>query len=482
MWHGQLRRLDEYRWLIPRTYKPGMRTDGLIYADEELVEAMRADQAPEQVANVACLPGIVGRALAMPDIHWGYGFPIGGVAATDAREGVISPGGVGYDINCGVRLLRTNLRHDDVRPRLDVLVGQLYRDVPSGVGKEGPIPLDQAELRRVLEQGARWAVEAGYGLPGDLEVTEEGGALAGADPAAVSDRAKKRGGPQLGTLGSGNHFLEVGVVDQIYDPAAAAAYGLVEGQVVVLIHSGSRGLGHQICTDYIEIIDRGARRLGIDLPDRQLACAPLDSREGRDYLAAMACGSNYAWANRQCLTHWVRQAFARTFGVPWTELDLSLVYDQAHNIAKLETHEVEGRRRRLCVHRKGASRAFPPGHPDVPAAYRGVGQPVLVPGDMGRSSFVLAGREGSLREAFGSCCHGAGRTLSRGAAKRGLGAAELKQRLAQRGIVVRAASAGGLVEEAPEAYKDIEAVVRVANGAGLAARVARTRPMGVIKG
>lgn len=460
-----------------------MLTDGLIYADGKMLTTIRADQAPEQVANVACLPGIVGRSLAMPDIHWGYGFPIGGVAATRRKDGVISPGGVGYDINCGVRLLRTALSAKDIAKRIHDLMDGLFKDIPSGVGVSGRLKLDEAAMDQVLEQGARWAVEQGYGFPRDLDATEEGGAMKGADSGRVSPKAKRRGLPQLGTLGSGNHFVELEVVDEVYDQEAAEAYGLQVGQVCVAIHTGSRGLGHQVCTDYLEVMARASRKYGIALPDRQLACAPLNSPEGEEYFAAMAAAANYAWANRQCLTHWVRQAVVRVLNVADPDdLKLDVVYDVAHNIAKLETHTVDGEELALCVHRKGATRAFPQGHRELPAAYRHVGQPVLVPGDMGRASYVLAGSEGAMAETFGSACHGAGRLLSRTAAKKGITGATLRKELASRGIVVRAAQDSALAEEAPDAYKDVDDVVRVTHEAGLARRVARLKPLGVMKG
>ena len=481
-WKGPLDRVDDYRWRIPPNYKPGMRVPGLIYADARMLETIRQDQAPEQVANVACLPGIVGASLAMPDIHWGYGFPIGGVAAFDAEQGVVSPGGVGYDINCGVRLLTSDLEEKDLAPRRQQLVDELFRTIPTGVGVGGKIRLGKQEMKAVLEQGARWAVEQGYGWQEDLERTEEGGAMAGADASRVSDKAIKRGADQLGTLGSGNHFLEVSVVQEIYDPRVAEAFGLRKGQVVALIHSGSRGLGHQVCTDYLQVMGNATRRYGISLPDRQLACAPVNSPEARDYLAAMAAASNYAWANRQCLTHWTREVFSRVFGQPAERLGLVLLYDQAHNIAKFEEHVVEGKRRKLCVHRKGATRAFGPGRAQVPARYRAVGQPVLVPGDMGRYSYILVGTDRAMEETFGSASHGAGRLMSRSAVKKGVSGARVRDDLAARGILVKAESNASLAEEAPEAYKDVASVVNITHESGVARRVARIRPVCVIKG
>jgi len=482
-WDGPLNRIDYYRWEIPRSYKKGMRVPGLIYADEKMLPGIRQEQAAEQVANVAFLPGIVGHSLAMPDIHWGYGFPIGGVAATSTDEGVVSPGGVGYDINCGVRLLRTNLHEPEVRSRLEELLTQLFLNVPSGVGSTGKIRVGKKEIDDTLVKGARWAVGRGYGTDKDLEVTEEGGSLKGADPSKVSDKAKQRGSPQSGTLGSGNHFIEVQAVDEIYEPDIARTMGIEEpGQVLLLIHTGSRGLGHQVCDDYVRALRQAAARYDIELPDRELACAPVSSREGKDYLAAMACAANYAWANRQCITHWARESFGNVFGLSQAKMGLEMVYDVAHNIAKIETYEVDGRRRELCVHRKGATRAFPPGHPDLPTRYRGTGQPVLIPGDMGRCSYVAVGTERAVQESFGSVCHGAGRVMSRHAARRSWQDADVTRELASRGILVRAASKGSLAEEASRAYKDIDEVVDVCHNAGLCRKVVRAVPMGVVKG
>ncbi len=482
-WEGHLRKLDDYRWEISKDYKQGMRVPGIIYADDAMMETIRDDQSLEQVANVACLPGIVRASMAMPDIHWGYGFPIGGVAATRVEDGVVSPGGVGFDIDCGVRLLHTELLEEEVRPKLKELVSQLYRDVPSGVGTGGRIKLKGIEINQVLENGAKWAVEQGFGEPGDLEVTEEGGCMKGGAPDKVSKRAKERGYNQLGTLGSGNHFLEVAVVDEIYDSKAAATLGLHSlGQVVIWIHCGSRGLGHQICGDYLKVMEHAVKQYGIELPDRQLACAPVRSPEGKDYLAALSCGANFAWANRQCIAHWVREAFARVLGRNWRELGIKQMYDVAHNIAKIEEYPVDGKKVALCVHRKGATRAFPPGHSDTPAIYRSVGQPVLIPGDMGRYSYIAVGTERAMEETFGSTCHGAGRRQSRAGAKRLLKGVDIAQRLANQGIVVKAGSRDGLLEEASEAYKDVKEVVEVADKAGISRKVARTRPIGVIKG
>ena len=479
----KVRRLDDYRWELPQDYKPGMRVPGIIYADREMMEAIHLDQALDQVANVAFLPGIVEASFAMPDIHWGYGFPIGGVAATRVEDGVVSPGGVGFDINCGVRLLRTRLTEEDVRPKLEELVTALFREVPSGVGSSGKINLKGGEIEQVLRKGARWAVEQGFGEPEDLEFTEEEGCIPGADPAKVSHKAKKRGTPQLGTLGSGNHFLEVAVVDEVYDADVARAFGLDQiGQVVVWIHCGSRGLGHQVCQDSLQVMDASVKTYGIELPDRQLACAPVTSPEGQDYLAALRCAANFAWANRQCIAHWVRESFLQVFDRSKEELGIEQVYDIAHNIAKIETHMVNGSETELCVHRKGSTRAFPPGHPEIPEAYRSVGQPVLIPGDMGRYSFVAVGTSQAMEETFGSTCHGAGRQMSRGAARRLMEGVDVAQMLLDKGIVVKARSKRGLAEEAPEAYKDAAKVVDVAHRAGISTRVVRTRPMGVVKG
>jgi tRNA-splicing ligase RtcB len=477
-----LERLDEYRWRIRRDERQGMRVDGIVFADARLMAALREDPALTQVANVATLPGIVGASLAMPDIHWGYGFPVGGVAATRLEGGVISPGGIGFDINCGVRLLRSDLAESEVRPRLSALADALFRAVPSGVGAHTGRRLGAAEMDAVLRDGSRWALAAGHAWDSDLARTEDGGRIGDADPGAVSQRALQRGSDQLGTLGSGNHFLEVQVVERILDRAAAAVLGLAEGGVTVMIHCGSRGLGHQVCTDHLAIMDRSVARHGITLPDRQLACAPLGSPEADAYLGAMAAAANFAWANRQLIADATRAAFGRVFGTPSERLGLHQVYDLSHNIAKLEWHEVDGQRLRLCVHRKGATRAFPAGRPEVPEAYRGVGQPVLVPGDMGRASYVAVGAPGSLERAFGSACHGAGRLLSRHAAIRELRGVDIAEQLGRQGIEVRAERRDLLAEEASIAYKDVEAVMDTAAGAGLVRPVARLRPLAVIKG
>ena len=476
---SKLKKLDRYRWLAPRSLREGMRTDALIYADEKLLEAILGDLSIEQAMNVACLPGIVGKSLAMPDIHQGYGFPIGGVAATSAHDGVISPGGVGFDINCGVRLLASNLARDGVREKLREIVNQLFRDVPTGAGSQGPIPCAFQDLDRVLETGSAWMVEHGYGEATDIEFCEESGQMDGADADKVSDRAKQRGRTQLGTLGSGNHFLEVQYVERILDEGAAAAFGLAIDQVVVLIHCGSRGLGHQVCTDYLKTMNEAMRRYGITLPDRQLACVPAKSKEGEAYLGAMAAAANFAWANRQAITHAARVSFAKVFG---TDCELRVVYDVAHNIAKRERHRVNGDAEEVLVHRKGATRSFPANSPYIPDAYRAVGQPVLIPGSMGTASYVLVGTELAMDETFGTVCHGAGRALSRTAAKRGRDVHVETRKLEEQGIILRADTHAGIPEEIPEAYKDIDAVVDVVHNAGLAKKVARLRPMGVIKG
>lgn len=480
---GPLEQLDEYRWRIPRAYKPYMRVDGVIFADERLMKSIRADKSPEQVANVASLPGIVGQSLAMPDIHWGYGFCIGGVAATDpAAGGVISPGGVGYDINCGVRLLRTNLTAREVQPRIEQVVAALFDTVPCGVGRGGRIKFDRGELRQIMSQGAGFVVKQGFGWDSDLEHTEAGGGLPDADPDCVTKRAFERGADQCGTLGSGNHFMEVQVVEEIVDAEAAAAFGLELGQVALMIHSGSRGLGYQVCDDALQELRNVPAKYGIELPDRQLVCAPVESDEGQRYLGAMRAAANYAWANRQIMMHLAREVFAGTFGRSAEDLGMTLVYDVAHNIAKIEDHVVDGRKRKLCVHRKGATRAFPAGHPEVPHAYRAVGQPVLVPGDMGRSSWVLVGQPAAMEQSFGSCCHGAGRLMSRSAAIKAARGRAIDKELLARGVVARARSREGLAEEHPDAYKDVSQVAAAVHKAGISRKVARLRPIGVIKG
>jgi tRNA-splicing ligase RtcB len=480
---GPLERLDEYRWRIPRSYKPGMRVDGLIYASEKLIKQIRNDQALEQVANVAFLPGIQHASLAMPDIHWGYGFPIGGVCATDpAQEGVISPGGVGYDINCGVRLVRTKLRLAEVEPALERLVGALYDRVPAGVGRGGAYRFTERQLRDLMAEGPRYLRERGLATDGDIEHTEARGCLADARPDLVSPRALARGADQCGTLGSGNHFMEVQVVDQLFDERAAAVMGLERDGICLMIHSGSRGLGHQVCDDALKKLRGIPQKYGIKLPDQQLACAPVDSPEGRRYLDEMSAAGNFAWCNRQLLMWQAREVFSGVFGRSWEDLGMSLIYDVAHNIAKLERHAIDGREREVWVHRKGATRAFPPGHPEIPSAYRQIGQPVMIPGDMGRASWVLVGQPGSMEKTFGTTCHGAGRAMSRTAAVKASKGRRIDRELAERGVVARARSWRGLAEEQPDAYKDVDLVVDVVHRAGLSRKVARLRPIGVIKG
>jgi tRNA-splicing ligase RtcB len=474
---SSLRRVDETLWEIPASARADMRVPARVFADSELLDAIADDRSLEQLQNVATLPGIVGAALAMPDIHQGYGFPVGAVAAMDASEGVVSPGGVGYDINCGVRLLALPLAADELDERKEVLVHELSRAVPAGAGKEAGLRLRGGELDRVLAEGPAALVERGVGTEADVEATESRGRLPGADPGAVSERARQRGGGQLGTVGSGNHFLELQRVERVFDERAAAAYGLGAGQTAVLIHSGSRGLGHQVCTDYVRRMDAAQARYGIELPDRQLACAPLDSPEGRAYLAAMAAAANFAWANRHAIAHSIRRAIARVLGED-AAARTEQVYDVAHNVAKLEVYEGH----ELCVHRKGATRAFPAGSPDVPHAHREVGQAVFIPGSMGTASYVLAGEPGSVERSFGTTCHGAGRRLSRTAAKKQISGNELRRRLEAEGVTVRTPSPKGLAEEAPFAYKDVDRVVDVVARAGLARRVAKLRPIGVVKG
>lgn len=481
-WNGTLNRIDENRWEIPRDYIPGMRTNAVIYASESMIEQIRSDNAPQQAANVACLPGIVGSSLAMPDIHWGYGFPIGGVAAVDADTGSISPGGIGFDINCGVRLIATDLTPEDIGDRLGGLMDELYRNVPSGLGSKGLTKLTGKDLDDILRRGSAWAVENGYGWESDLAVTEEGGCMEDADPAKVSDKALKRGIPQLGSLGSGNHFLELDVVDTVYDERTAAGFGLREGTVTVTVHCGSRGCGHQIATDHLQVMERYIRENSVELPDRQLACAPLSSRQGDDYYKAMCCGANYAWANRQMITHWIRESFENALGGSAEDMGMRMVYDVAHNIAKKERHRVDGRDMDVLVHRKGATRAFAPGRREIAPEYRELGQPVIVPGDMMAGTYVLAGRQGAMDETFGSACHGAGRRLSRKAAIGSTSAKAIKEGMAESGICLRSGTDEGLREEAPLAYKDVDEVIRVVCDAGIADRVVRLRPIGVVKG
>ena len=476
------KKIGDFLYEIPTSHRPDMRVPARFYADDRLLDGITGDRSLEQLVNTATLPGVVRHVLAMPDIHQGYGFPIGGVVATELPHGVISPGGVGYDINCGVRLLASPLEADAVRPHLDHLATVLYANCPSGVGQGGPVKLKPGELDELMEKGARWALKRGFATEADLDRTEEGGCLAGADAGKVSARARERGRGQVGTLGAGNHFIEVDMVDRVQDETAARRLGLFPGQVVVQIHCGSRGLGHQVCTDYVNLFQKAVRQYGLTLPDRELVCAPVGSPEGRDYLAAMQAAANYAFANRQVLAFHIRRSFEQVLAGRVKNHHLFQVYDIAHNMAKIESHTVGGRRLTLCVHRKGATRAFGPGSEVLPAAYRDIGQPVLVPGSMGTSSWVLVGTAGAMDQTFGSTCHGAGRTMSRHQAKRSVHGAGLREELEARGIHVRAGSLSGLAEEAPGAYKDVDRVVDVVHGAGIARRVARLTPLAVIKG
>jgi tRNA-splicing ligase RtcB len=464
-----LERVGPYLWRIPQDAGRGMRVPGLVVADDRLIESIRSDASLQQIANGATLPGIVRAAMAMPDIHQGYGLPVGGVVATDARQGVVSPGAIGFDINCGVRLLTTSLPAAEIAGRMEALVDALYDAIPTGVGSRSALTLDSRALDDVLERGAGWAVSAGYGVRQDLARIESDGCLTGAVTRSVSDRARERGRRQLGTLGSGNHFLEIQTVEAVYDERAAAKLGVSAGALTVMIHTGSRGLGHQVCTDYLDVTGRALRRYGITVPDRQLACAPAESDEGREYLGAMRAAANFAFANRQVLTHWAREVLERSLGIGSRQLDMRVVYDVAHNIAKEEDHDVDGVRRRLLVHRKGATRAFP-------------GQPVLVPGDMGRYSYLLIGTEVAMRETFGSTCHGAGRLMSRTAAVKAARGRKIGEELRQRGVLARATGRDALAEEMPEAYKDVDVVVDVVHRFGISTRVARLKPLAVIKG
>jgi tRNA-splicing ligase RtcB (3'-phosphate/5'-hydroxy nucleic acid ligase) len=482
MKRSDFKQVTPYIHEIPVSYRPDMRVPARFYADGELLEAALGDKSLEQLVNTATMPGIVKYALAMPDIHQGYGFPIGGVIATELPDGVISPGGVGYDINCGVRLLATHLHRDDAAPYLSQLASALQANCPTGVGQGGRIRLKTAELDRLVEQGSQWALKQGYATPMDLERTEENGRLPHANASKVSDRAKKRGLDQIGTLGAGNHFIEVDVVDEIFYDEAAQRMGLFPGQIVVQIHCGSRGFGHQICTDYVKRFQQSVHKYGIKLPDRELVCAPLSSPEGQDYLAAMQAAANYAFVNRQVLTHLIRESFTQVFAGTGLKPTVYQVYDIAHNMAKIEEHEVDGRKMKVCVHRKGATRAFGPGSPVLPDVYRDIGQPVLVPGSMGTASWVLVGTEKSMAQSFGSTCHGAGRTMSRSQAKRTIRGDELREELEAGGIHVRAGSLPGLAEEAPSAYKDVDRVIEVVHGAGIARKVARIVPVAVVKG
>jgi tRNA-splicing ligase RtcB len=477
-------KIDELIWEIPKDYNPQMRVPGRVFADQVLLTKMREDRTLWQCSNVAQLPGIYKYAITLPDGHEGYGFPIGGVAAFDYQEGVISPGGVGYDINCGVKLIRTDLTREEVVPKMAQILDTLFQLVPSGLGSRGRIRLTESDIENVVLEGIDWAISKGYGWNEDARHCEESGKMDGADPSRVSTNAKRRGMPQLGSLGSGNHFLEVQAVDKIYDPAVAKVFGISSvGQVTVMIHTGSRGFGHQVCSDYLRVMDMASEKYGIQLPDRELACAPGTSREAEDYYKAMSAAANFAWGNRQMITHWSRQAFEKTFRKDADSLGMRAVYDVAHNIAKVEEHVVEeGTRRKVYVHRKGATRAFPPNHPAIPADYRSVGQPVIIPGSMGTASYILVGSSKGLSLTFGSTAHGAGRMLSRAEAKRRFWGRDVEKKLRERGILVRAASPMVLAEEADPAYKDIDRVAKVSNDVGIGTLVARLVPLGVTKG
>jgi tRNA-splicing ligase RtcB len=479
----QMKKIDENIWEIPQSFMPGMNVPGRVYADEKLLEKIKLDRTLIQCANVAHLPGIYKWSITLPDGHEGYGFPIGGVAATDYEKGVVSPGGVGYDINCGTRLLQTNLTEKEIRPILPTLLDTLFKYIPSGLGSRGQIKVSHVELEKVLSDGVEWAIDRGYGWSEDATKCEEEGCMESADPSKVSQTAKSRGTPQLGSLGSGNHFLEIEKVDEIVDEKAAKVFGIEKvGQILVFIHTGSRGLGHQVCSDYLRVMDNAVKKYKINLPDRELACAPGKSREAEDYLPAMASACNYAWSNRQMITHWIRQAFEKVLNQPVDSIGLKLIYDIAHNIAKIEEHQVDGRRVKVYVHRKGATRAFPPGHNAVPSSYREVGQPVLIPGSMGTASWVLVGTEKAMELSFGSTAHGAGRNLSRSAAKRRYWGEDVKKDLEKKGVLVKAASMSVVSEEAPGAYKDVDNVTNVSHNVGIATKVARLVPIGVTKG
>jgi tRNA-splicing ligase RtcB len=493
MWNGPLEKMDEFRYRIPREYRKDMKQEGLLFSSEKMLPHLLEDQACEQVANVATLPGLAGPSMAMPDVHWGYGFPIGGVAATLIDdEGVISPGGVGFDINCGVRLLSTSLTEEEVRPRIKALTDELFKNVPSGIGSKARIRVDNSQLDEILSTGAKWAVSEGFGEERDLKHMEENGGMEGADPDSVSDKAKKRGRPQVGSLGAGNHFLEIQKVDEIYDEAAASTMGVKrKGQIMIMIHTGSRGLGYQVCQDQVRSLETlyhgssgnfSSEKFGLTIPDRQLVAAPLGSREADSYLGAMRSAANYAWANRQLITHWTRESVRSILGKDVPDVRIDMVYDIAHNIAKIEEHVVDGVRKKVCVHRKGATRSFGPGHRDVPLSYRETGQPVLIPGDMGTASYLLAGTETAMRTTFGSTCHGAGRMLSRSKAVRSFRPDDIVKGLAGKGIHVRAASPKVVSEEAPQAYKDIDDVIEVAHGSGISRKIARMTPIAVVKG
>lgn len=476
----EVTKIGEYTYKIP-AFNKKMRASGKLYLDDESFENLE-DSALEQIANLTYLPGIQRFAIGLPDIHFGYGFPIGGVAAFSQRNGIVSPGGVGFDINCGVRLIRTNLTKNDIGGKLDELIEALFRNIPSGVGSKGKIKLDENEINEVLDYGAEWAIKKGYGWQEDLEFLEENGRIKEADSSIVSDKAKKRGIPQLGSLGSGNHFLEIQVVDEIYDEEAAETFGLKEGMITIMIHSGSRGCGHQVCSDYLRIMDKAYKEKQLDIPDRQLACAPIDSKEAQNYLKAMFAAANYAWANRQMITHWVRESFEEVLKKSAKDMDMGVVYDVAHNIAKKETHNYKGVKSDVIVHRKGATRAFGPGREEIPEKYRKIGQPVLIPGTMGTSSYVLKGTEIAMEETFGSTAHGAGRVLSRTQAKKDFTAEEIEESLDEKGIKIKATTKNVIAEEAPGAYKDVDTVVKISDAVGIARLVAKVSPLAVTKG
>jgi tRNA-splicing ligase RtcB len=477
----EIKKIKDNVYEVPGSYNKKMRASGRLYVDDESFDALE-EGAVQQIANVACLPGVFRYSIAMPDIHFGYGFPIGGVAAFNMRNGVVSPGGVGFDINCGVRLIKSNLRQEDIENHLDELVDALFKNIPSGVGSKGKVKLSREDIDNVLDYGAEWAVENGYGWDEDLEVLEENGRIKSADSSKVSSKAKKRGIPQLGSLGSGNHFLEIQVVDEVYNEDVAEVYGLEKGMIVIMVHTGSRGCGHQVCSDYLRVMDKAYKNYKIDIADRQLACAPIDSKEAQNYLKAMYAAANYAWANRQMITHWIRESFEDVLGKSARDMDMQIVYDVAHNIAKEETHDFKGNDIDVLVHRKGATRAFGPGREEVPLKYREVGQPVLIPGTMGTASYVLHGTQTAMEETFGSTAHGAGRVLSRSKAKKDYNPDDIVNSMESNGIKLKATSKNVIAEEAPGAYKDVDSVVRVSDSTGIAKLVCKVKPLAVTKG
>jgi tRNA-splicing ligase RtcB (3'-phosphate/5'-hydroxy nucleic acid ligase) len=479
----KIKKLSDYKWEVEKDKSLGMRVPGIIFADREILEIAEKEKTLDQLVNVANLPGILNASFAMPDIHYGYGFPIGGVAAFDLEDGVISPGGVGYDISCGVRMLRTNIDAGDIGKRLEGIMYRLYDSIPKGVGSKGKIKMSKQQMEKIFTLGAGWAVKQGYGWQEDIEYTEENGCMDGANPGYVSEQAYGRGHDQAGTLGSGNHFIEVAKVAEIFDNRSAAAMGLYQNQVTIMVHSGSRGLGHQVCSDYLRVMQQSQWPGKFKLPDRQLACAPINSQEGKRYFGAMVCAVNYAMVNRHCLAHWIRLAFESIFNKSAEKMDMGLVYDVSHNIAKIEEHEINGSVKKVCVHRKGATRSFGPLSLEIPQKYKNIGQPVIIPGDMGRYSYIMAGTKKAMEESFGSTCHGAGRLMSRSRAQKEINGAKLqKDLLDKKGIIVLAPSIAGLAEEAPDAYKDVSNVVDVVHNAGLSVKVARLEPLGVIKG